>query len=86
MRDWLENVGVKSLFSEPGSPWENGFIESFNGQLRDELLNTQLFDPLLEARVLIERRKVHYNTVRLHSSRGYRPSAPEAVLTRETIT
>ena len=68
MRDWLKNVGVKTLFIEPGSPWENGFIESFNGKLRDELLNTELFDTLLEARVLTERWRIHYNTVRLHSS------------------
>ena len=81
VRDWLENVSVKTLFIEPGSPWENGFIESFNGKLRDELLNVELFDTLLEAKVLIERWRVHYNTVRLHSSLGYRPPAPEAVLT-----
>ncbi len=80
VRDWLENVSVKTLFIEPGSPWENGFIESFNGKLRDELLNVELFDTLLEAKVLIERWRVHYNTVRLHSSLGYRPPAPEAVL------
>ncbi len=80
VRHWLENVGVKTLFIEPGSPWENGFIESFNGKLRDELLNVELFDTLLEAKVLIERWRVHYNTVRLHSSLGYRPPAPEAVL------
>jgi len=79
--DWLENVGVKTLLIEPGSPWENGFIESFNGKLRDELLNREVFDTLLEAKVLIERWRIHYNTVRLHSSLGYRPPAPEAVLT-----
>ena len=54
VRDWLENVGVKTLFIQPGSPWENGYIESFNGKLRDEMLNVELFDPLLEARVLTE--------------------------------
>ena len=86
MRDWLENVGVKILFIKPGSPWENGFIESFNGKLRDELLNMELFDTLLEARVLIERWRIHYNTVRLHSSLGYRPPAPEAGLTKQTTT
>ena len=89
VRDWLKSVGVKILSIEPGSPvepageqrqTENGFIESFNGKLRDELLNTELFDTLLEARVLIERWRVHYNTVRLHSSLGYKPPAPEAVL------
>ncbi len=66
--DWLENVGVKTLFIEPGSPWENGFIESFNGKLRDELLNMERFDTLLEARVLIESWRVHHNSVRLHSA------------------
>jgi len=86
VRDWLKNVGVKTLFIEPGSPWENGFIEAFNGKLRDELLNTELFDTLLEARVLIERWRIHYNTVRLHSSLGYKPPAPEAVLTNQTTT
>ena len=80
VRDWLENVGVKTLFIEPGSPWENGFIESFNGKFRDELFNTEICDTLDEAKVLIERRRVHYNTVRLHSSLAYRPPAPEAVL------
>jgi len=86
VRDWLENVGVKTLFIEPGSPWENGFIESFNGKLRDELLNMELFDTLLEAKVLIERWRIHYNTVRLHSSLGYRPPAPEVILARKTTT
>ena len=81
VREWLENVGVKTLFIQPGSPWENGYIESFNGKLRDELLNVELFDTLLEARVLTERWRVHYNTQRLHSSLGYQPPAPEAVLT-----
>lgn len=80
VRDWLAKVGVQTLYIEPGSPWENGYIESFNGKLRDELLNVELFDTLLEARVLIERWRVHYNTVRLHSSLGYRPPAPEAIL------
>jgi transposase InsO family protein len=77
---------VKTLFIEPDCPWENGFIESFNGKLRDELLNMELFDTLLEAKVLIERWEIHYNTVRLHSSPGYRPPAPAAVLTRQTTT
>jgi len=81
VRNWLEKVDVKTLFMEPGSPWENGSIESFNGKLRDELLNREIFDTLLEAKVLIERWRIHDNTVRLHSSLGYRPPAPEAVLT-----
>ena len=78
VRQWLERVGVKTLFIEPGSPWENGYIESFNGKLRDELLAREQFDTLLEAKVLIERWRTHYNTVRPHSSLGYRPPAPEA--------
>ena len=73
---------MKTLFIEPGSPWENGYIESFNGKLRDELLNGEIFDTLLEAKVLIERWRREYNTVRPHSALGYRPPAPEAVLTR----
>ena len=78
VRDWLERVQVKTLYIEPGSPWENGYIESFNGKLRDELLNGEIFETLLEAKVLIERWRVEYNTVRPHSSLGYRPPAPEA--------
>jgi putative transposase len=81
VRKWLYRVGVKTLFIEPGSPWENGYIESFNGKLRDELLNVELFDTLLEAKVLIERWRREYNTVRPHSSLGYRPPAPEVVET-----
>jgi putative transposase len=78
VRDWLETVEVKTLFIEPGSPWENGYVESFNGKLRDELLNREVFDTLLEAKVLIERWRTAYNTVRPHSSLGYQPPAPEA--------
>jgi len=77
VRKWLKNVGVRTLFIEPGSPWENGYIESFNGKLRDEHLARERFDTLKEAKVLIERWRVHYNTVRPHSSLGYRPPAPE---------
>ena len=80
VRDWLHRVGVKTAYIEPGSPWENGYIESFNGKLRDELLNGEIFDTLLEAKVLIERWRRHYNTVRPHSSLGYRPPAPEAIV------
>ena len=79
VREWLAKVGVKTLYIEPGSPWENGYVESFNGKLRDELLNGEVFDTLLEAKVLIERWRVQYNTKRPHSSLGYRPPAPEAV-------
>lgn len=79
VRQWLLRVGVKTLFIEPGSPWENGYVESFNGKLRDELLARERFDTLREARVLIERWRVQYNTVRPHSALGYRPPAPETV-------
>jgi len=78
VREWLGRVGVKTLYIEPGSPWENGYIESFNGKLRDELLEREAFDTLLEAKVLIERWRQHYNTIRPHSALGYRPPAPEA--------
>jgi len=80
IRSWLSRVGVKTLFIEPGSPWENGYIESFNGKLRDELLNCEVFTTLMEAKVLIEKWRHEYNTVRPHSARRYRPPAPEAVL------
>ena len=78
IRRWLNRVGVKTLFIEPGSPWENGYIESFNGKLRDELLNREIFTTLTEAKVLIEQWMREYNQVRPHSSLGYRPPAPEA--------
>ncbi len=77
--EWLERVEVKTLFIEPGSPWENGYNESFNGTLRYELLDVELFDTLLEAKVLVERWRREYNTIRPHSSLGYRPPAPEAI-------
>lgn len=79
VREWLDRVGVKTLYIEPGSPWENGYVESFNGRLRDELLDREIFDTVLEAKVLIERWRVQYNTIRPHSSLGYRPPAPEAI-------
>ena len=77
IRKWLNSLGVKTLFIEPGSPWENGYIESFNGKLRDELLNMEVFTTLTEARILIERWRKEYNQVRPHSALGYRPPAPE---------
>ena len=80
VRQWLDRVGVKTLFIEPGSPWENGYIESFNGKLRDELLNGEIFDTLLEAQTLIERWRMDYNTHRPHSALNYRPPAPETIL------
>ncbi len=78
VRAWLSRLGVKTLYIEPGSPWENGYIESFNGKLRDEFLNRELLDTLLEARVLTARWRREYNTVRPHSALNYRPPAPEA--------
>ncbi len=80
VRDWLGRVGVKTLYIEPGSPWENGYNESFNGKLRDELLNVEIFTTLKEAQVLIEAWRQHYNTVRPHSALGYRPPAPQTIL------
>ena len=79
VRNWLGKLGVQTLFIEPGSPWENGYIESFNGKLRDELLNLEIFNTLLEARVLITRWRYEYNRIRPHSGLNYRPPAPEAI-------
>ena len=79
VRDWLSRVDVKMLSLKPGSLWENGYNESFNEKLRDELLNAKSFDTLLEAKVLIERWRHHYNTARSHSSLGYLPPASEAI-------
>ena len=78
VRAWLAELGVGTLFIEPGSPWENGYNESFNGKLRDELLNGEIFFTLEEARAVIEAWRRHYNQIRPHSSLGYRPPAPEA--------
>ena len=80
MRGWLGRIGVKTLYIEPGSPWENGYCESLNSKLRDELLNGEIFTTLREAQVLIENWRRHYNAVRPHSSLRYRPPAPEAIL------
>jgi transposase InsO family protein len=85
VRKWLNRVGVKTLFIEPGSPWENGYIESFNGKLRDKLLNREIFTTLGESRVLIEQWRREYNQVRQHSSLRYRPPAPESILSAITI-
>jgi transposase InsO family protein len=81
LRKWLAATGAKTLYIEPGSPWENGYCESFNSKLRDEFLNGEIFYSMKELRVLAERWRVHYNTVRPHSSLGYRPPAPAAWLT-----
>ncbi len=89
VREWLAWLEVRTLFIEPGSPWENGYSESFNGKLRDELLDREIFYTLQEARILVEGWRRHYNTVRPHSSLGYRPPAPAAraipALTPRTI-
>ena len=82
VRDWLHRVGVTTLFIAPGSPWENGYVESFNGKLRDECLNRERFDTLLEAQVLIEGWRREYNQIRPHSALGYRPPAPETLAIR----
>jgi transposase InsO family protein len=80
VRSWITGVGAKTAYIAPGSPWENGFIESFNSKLRDELLNGEIFYSLKEARIIIEAWRRHYNTVRPHSALAYRPPAPEVVL------
>lgn len=85
IRAWLKAIGVKTLYIEPGSPWENGYNESFNGKLRDELLNGEIFYTLKEAQVLIEMWREDYNTIRPHSSLGYRPPAPETILPKENL-
>jgi putative transposase len=78
LRKWLGHVGTGTLYIEPGSPWENGYCESFNGKLRDECLNGEIFYSLKEAQIVIEKWRVEYNTKRPHSALGYRPPAPAA--------
>jgi transposase InsO family protein len=80
VRNWINAVGARTAYIEPGSPWENGYCESFNSKLRDELLNGEIFYTLKEAEIVIESWRRHYNTVRPHSSLGYKPPAPETVL------
>jgi putative transposase len=80
VKSWISGVGAKTAFIELGSPWEDGYVESFNGKLRDELLNMKVFITLAEAKVLIKGWRRHYNTARPHSSLNYRPSAPETFL------
>ena len=84
VRGWIGAVGAKTAFIEPGSPWENGYCESFNGKLRDECLNREIFTTLTEAQILIEQWRCFYNTERPHSSLGYRPPAPETISPRRT--
>ena len=77
LRRWLKRLGTEPIYITPGSPWENGYCESFNGKLRDELLNGEIFYTLKEAQVVIESWRCHYNTLRPHSALGYRPPAPD---------
>jgi transposase InsO family protein len=80
VQEWITAVGARTAYITPGSPWENGFIESFNARLRDELLNGEIFYSLNEARIIIEAWRRHYNTVRPHGSLGYKPPAPEVFI------
>ena len=77
VRSWLAKLGIKPLYIEPGSPWENGYCELFNGKLRDECLNGEIFYSLKEATIVIEQWRNQYNTIRPHSSLNYRPPAPQ---------
>ncbi len=80
VQDWIGKVGAQTAYIEKASPWENGYCESFNSKLRDELLDREIFYSLREAQILIEAWRVHYNQVRPHSSLGYRPPAPDVLL------
>ncbi|MCP9482656.1 IS3 family transposase [Shimia sp. CNT1-13L.2] len=80
VRDWITAVGAKTAYIEPGSPWENGYVESFNARFRDELLTREIFYSLREAQIIIEEWRKHYNTKRPHSALGYRPPAPETIV------
>jgi putative transposase len=77
LQEWIAAVGAQTAYIEPGSPWENGYVESFNARLRDELLNGEIFYTLREAKIIIESWRRHYNAVRPHASLGYKPPAPE---------
>jgi putative transposase len=80
VREWIAAVGAKTAYIEPGSPWENGYCESFNARFRDELLDGEIFYSLREAQIIIESWRRHYNTKRPHSALGYRPPAPETIM------
>jgi len=80
VRKWITAVGAQTAYIEPGSPWENGYIESFNARFRDELLDGEIFYTLKEAQIVIEEWRKHYNTVRPHSALGYRPPVPETII------
>ena len=77
---WIAGVGAKTAYIAPGSPWENGYVESFNPRFRDELLNGEIFYSLREAEIIIESWRRHYNAIRPYASLGYRPPAPEVVV------
>lgn len=79
LREWLGRVEVSTAFIEPGSPWENGYCESFNGKMRDEFLNIEIFDTMFEVEILTRRWVREYNTIRPHSSLGYKPPAPQTI-------
>ena len=79
VKGWIGAVGAQTAYIERGSPWENGYVESFNGRLRDELLNGEIFTTLKEAQIVIESWRLHYNRLRPHSALGYKPPAPEIV-------
>jgi len=85
IRGWLKDLGVQTASIEPGSPWENGYIESFNGKFRDELLNAEVFDTIYEAQVITEQWRKYYNTLRPHSALGYRPPAPEIIIPYQVV-
>ncbi|WP_018702174.1 integrase core domain-containing protein, partial [Anaeromusa acidaminophila] len=80
LRKWLHNLGVSTAYIEPGSPWENGFCESFNSKMRDEFLNREIFDSMVEVDILTKRWVLEYNTIRPHSSLGYKPPAPQTIV------
>jgi putative transposase len=80
VRDWIAAVGAKTAYIQPGSPLENGYVESFNARLRGELLNGEIFYSFREAQIVIEQWRKHYNTKRPHSALGYRPPAPESII------
>jgi transposase InsO family protein len=85
VRDWIAAVGARTTFVEPGSPWENGYCESFNAKLRDELLNGEIFYSLAEAKAVVESWRQHDNTRRPHSSLGYKPPAPATIMPPSSV-
>ena len=86
VRNWINSVGARTVYIEPGSPWENGYCESFNARFRDELLNGEIFYSLKEAQIITKKWRRHYNTKGPHSAFGYRPPAPETIGSMETRT